>query len=246
MMRRLVGILILALGSATAWAQDGLITQLEKHNIDITLHFTGQQILFFGALSSPGDVVIKIVSPRQKAAMSRKAHVGPLWLDGGRMVIADTPGLYYIASTKPVAQLLDEDERAKYGLTLESALGAAQTQGVAMDDWQQPFLRLKQAKHYYHVLDNGVSLVKDTLFFTRVEMPAKLPEGQYDIEAYLVKNHKIVAKQTSTLNVQEVSTERWVTNTAHQHPWFYGSGFTLLCMSIGLTLGMVLRRNKDD
>jgi hypothetical protein len=73
-----------------------------------------------------------------------------------------------------------------------------------------------------------------------------LPEGHYDIESFLVRHGKVVARQASTLNVQEVNMERWVSNTAHRHPWFYGAGFTLMCMTIGLTLGMVLRRNKDD
>ena len=251
MMRRLCCTLMLALCVipvcvVPAWADEGFVTQLDEHNINITIHFTGEQILFFGAMSSPGDVVIKIVSPHQDAAMSRKNHIGPLWLDGGRMVIKNTPGLYYLASTKPLAQLLDADERARYGLTLESALTAEHTQGAAVDGWQKAFLRLKKSKHYYHELDSGVTLVKDTLFFTRVQMPAKLPEGQYDIEAYLVKKGKVVAKQASTLNVQEVNTERWVTNIAHQHPWYYGAAFTLMCMIIGLTQSMLLRRSKDD
>jgi uncharacterized protein (TIGR02186 family) len=232
--------------ASAAFAGDGLITQLETDHVDITTHFTGEQILFFGSLSSPGDVVVKVTSPSQDVAVSQKAKVGPVWLDGGRMVVRGAPGLFYLAATKPLDQLLDPQERERYGLSLEHGLTSGHKEGAEVPGWEQAFIRLKKAKQYYRELGDGVTLVKDKLFFTRLVLPAKLPEGKYELNAYLIRNGKVVATQTEGLNVREVSLERWVSMAAHEHAWLYGGVFTLACMGLGLVLGMLLRRNKDD
>lgn len=227
-------------------ADNALITQLERDHVDITTHFSGDQIIFFGALSRPGDVVIKVVSPVQDVALSEKAHVGPVWLDGGRVVIRNAPGLFYLASTKPIAQLLPAAERERYGLSLRHAVRLGKPEGAAIPDWERAFMRLKKVKEYYKEQADGVTLVKDKLFFTRLQLPAKLPEGVYELHAYLVKDGKVVAEQMSALNVRQVSLERWVSLVAHVQPWIYGLAFTLFCMALGLGLSMLLRRDKDD
>jgi uncharacterized protein (TIGR02186 family) len=235
-----------ALSATAAFAEGGLITQLETDHVDITTHFTGEQILFFGAMSGPGDVIVKVVSPAQDVAVSQKKQVGPVWLDGGRVVVHDMPGLCYLASTKPISQILGAEDQERYGLRLEHGLPQARTDGETLPGWERAFVRLKEGKRYYHELPSGVTLVKERLFFTKLDLPPKLPEGKYQLEAFLVRNGKIVAQQTSDLTVQEVSLERWVSNAAHGYPWVYGASFTAICMVLGLGLGMLLRRNKDD
>lgn len=248
-MKRLIIVLLgcVWFTSATA-ADDGLIAQLATDHVDITTHFTGEHILFFGALTRPGDVVIKIASPAQTVAMSRKVKTGPVWLSNGKLTLEGTPGLMYLLSSKPLRDILPEAEAARYGLSLQAGFeqGKITEATPGFPNVNEAFLRLKQEKSYYQQVDNSVTLISNRLFFTRLALPAKLPLGSYQIEVYLVRDGKVVSHRSSQLDVRQVSAELWVSNIAYRYPWVYGVAFTLLAILIGLSLGMWLRRDKDD
>ncbi len=234
--------------SAAAHPDASLVAQLAKDHVDITTHFTGEDILIFGALPRAGDVVIKVVSPSQDVAISRKVKMGPVWLDSGKVVLKDTPGLMYLLSARPIEQLLPPQEIERHGLDLKEGLsrGVLAGTGESVPGWQDAFLRLKAEKGYYQRLSDAVTIVNNRLFFTRLTLPAKLPIGQYKLDIYLIEDGHVVSKQSSQLDVRQVRLEYWASNIAHKFPWIYGVAFTLVVMLIGLALGIVLRRNQDD
>jgi len=228
-------------------AEDNLITQLDSDHVDITAHFTGEQILVFGAIANKGDVIIKVTSPAQSVAMSQKVQSGPIWLDSGNITVKNTPGIMYLLSSHPIVQIVAPQELKKYGLSLESGLESSALEGSThgMEDWRTAFLRLKQSKKYYKEFDNAVAVVGGRLFFSKLTLPAKLPLGEYKLDTYLVRDGKVTAHQYSKLEVRQVQSELWVSNFAHQSPWVYGVSFTLLAIAIGLGLGIMLRRNSN-
>ncbi|MHB1174457.1 MAG: TIGR02186 family protein [Sulfuriferula sp.] len=246
----LIAFIAFSLQAGFSAAEDNLITQLDSDHVDITAHFTGEQILVFGAIANKGDVIIKVTSPAQDVVMSQKVRSGPIWLDSGHITVKNTPGIMYLLSSHPISRIVAPQTLTKYGLNLESGLGSSVLEGPThgMEDWQTAFLRLKQSKKYYKEFDNAVTVVGDRLFFAKLTLPAKLPLGEYALDTYLVRDGKVTAHQSSKLEVRQVQSELWVSNFAHQNPWLYGATFTLLSIFIGLALGILLRRNsnKDD
>lgn len=247
MIERLLCILLLAAGvsstgSARA-ADDGLVAHLEADHVDVTSEYTGKDLLFFGALSQRGDLIIKVVSPEQEVALNRKIKVGPVWLDGERLTIRGTPGLLYLLSSRPVDELLSDSEQARYGLRLADALNHAQAPAAdaGSEDWRDAFLRLKQRRGHYLEQGRAVTLEQGHLFYTSVKLPAASPLGKYELSVYLVRAGAIVAQQTQVLDVREVSIERWVDSVAHEQAWLFGAGLTLMSVTLGLLLGVVLR-----
>jgi uncharacterized protein (TIGR02186 family) len=245
-MRSRIAPLLILLMPAWALAEEALVTRLEADHVDITSQFAGQQLLLFGSVSRGGDVVIKVVSPEQQVALSRKVKVGPVWLDSGHMTVRSTPGLMYLLSSRPVDGLLGPAERARYGLHLEDALrGARVSEGqTSMEDWQSAFMRLKREKGYYIEDGHAVTVEKGRLFFASITLPPKLPLGKYHLVIYSVRNGKVVRQETDRLEVQEVRLEHWVDSIAHGYPWAFGSAFTAGVMVLGLGLGIVLRRKR--
>jgi len=245
-----VAFIFVALHTCFAVAEDKLITQLASDHVDITAHFTGEEILVFGAIANKGDVIIKVTSPAQSVAMSQKVRSGPIWLDSGNITVKNTPGIMYLLSSRPISQIVAPQELEKYGLSLASGLEGSMVEGSTqgMEAWREAFLRLKQSKLYYKEFDNAVSVVGDRLFFAKLTLPAKLPLGEYVLDTYLVRDGKVSAHQLSKLEVRQVQSELWVSNFAHQNPWLYGVSFTLLAIIIGLALGILLRRtsSQDD
>ncbi|MHB1332556.1 MAG: TIGR02186 family protein [Sulfuriferula sp.] len=243
----LIAFIAFSLQAGLSAAEDNLITQLDSDHVDITAHFTGEQILVFGAIANKGDVIIKVTSPAQDVAMSQKVRSGPIWLDSGHITVKNTPGIMYLLSSHPISQIVAPQALTKYGLNLQSGLGSSVLEGSTqgMEDWQTAFLRLKQSKKYYKEFDNAVTVVGDRLFFAKLTLPAKLPLGEYALDTYLIRDGKVTAHQSSKLEVRQVQSELWVSNFAHQNPWLYGASFTLLAIFIGLTLGILLRRNSN-
>ncbi|MES2408602.1 MAG: TIGR02186 family protein [Pseudomonadota bacterium] len=243
----LLAFIAFSLQAGFSAAEDNLITQLDSDHVDITAHFTGEQILVFGAIANKGDVIIKVTSPAQDVAMSQKVRSGPIWLDSGHISVKNTPGIMYLLSSHPINQIVAPQALTKYGLNLQSGLSSSVLEGSTqgMEDWQTAFLRLKQSKKYYKEFDNAVTVVGDRLFFAKLTLPAKLPLGEYALDTYLVRDGKVTAHQSSKLEVRQVQSELWVSNFAHQNPWLYGVSFTLLAIFIGLALGILLRRNSN-
>lgn len=234
--------------TAPAAAQEPLVTELAQHHVDITAQYTGQKVLIFGAVSQPGDIVIKVTSPVEKVAISRKDRYGPFWLTSGKFNVDGAPGLVYLLATKPVDELLDADQRARYGLTLRSSLNDASPTAVPANvaDWRAAFLKLKGRDGHYQEHGNAIKMVGDTLFSANVDLPAKLPLGAYRLTIYLVRDGKVVAQQSRSLDVREVQIERWVSEVAYDHSWLFGIALTLLAMTLGLGLGVILRKDGDD
>lgn len=237
---------LLQVGIPRVMAAETLVTRLEADHVDITSQFAGQNLLLFGSVSKGDDVIIKLVSPEQVVALSQKVKVGPVWLDSGHMTVTNTPGLMYLLSSRPVDSLLSPAQQAHYGLRLQDALVGAKVSdgrnGVA--DWQSAFLKLKHEKGYYVEDGQAVTIEKGRLFYASIALPVKSPIGAYDVEIYSVRNGQVILQNTSRLTVQEVRLEHWVDSVAHAHPWGFGSAFTLSVMSLGLLLGMVLRRKR--
>jgi uncharacterized protein (TIGR02186 family) len=249
-MRRLVTCLALITACANlpaVAADEGLVTQLATENVDITTHFTGEDILIFGAMTHPGDVIIKVVSPPEPVALSHKVAAGPFWLDGGNETVRGAPGLVFLLASRPIKDIVNEKERDRYGLRFSSALANAEgTEGaMTRQDWVDAFTRLKRKNGHYLDLSDKVKLVSNRLFFANIDLPATIPLGTYHLDIYLAKGGRIIGHQKRQLQVHQVRLERWVAKAARNHSWLFGIAFTASAMILGLLLGMVLRRDTD-
>jgi uncharacterized protein (TIGR02186 family) len=228
--------------AAQVRADSGLVTELGEQNVDITARFAGEKMLIFGAVSRPGDVIVKVVSPTQTVDLSHKEKFGPFWLTAGKVRVENTPGLFYVLSNKPVDQLLNRAQRRRYGLDLTDALRDAKVTGQPAEAWQDAFIRLKRTQENYRQDGQAVKLVRDQLFSTSMHLPAKLPLGKYRLEIYRVRGGRLRGHQERTFEVREVKLEHWVSKAAYTHPWSFGILFTLLALTIGLVLGIALRK----
>lgn len=236
-----------------AWAQGGdLVSKLTRDHVDISARYTGDQITLFGAMSTPGQIVVKVRSPDQTVALEKKGRVGPFWLSQGKHDIKGTPGLYYLLSSAPIDSLLPASVRDAHGLSLSDALGGMRVvapAGAAVPASPQikaAVLRLQQAHHYYVADPKAVQVLGGRLYSTTIHLPAQLPLGKYAVDIYLVRNGRVVDTQHRTIAVNEVHTEQWISGVANNRPWLFGIAFTLSMMLLGLVLGVVLGRGKKS
>ena len=232
--------------AAGAQADSGLLTDLESGHVKITTAFTGQSVFVFGSTTRPGDIVIRVTSPDETQALSRKARVGPFWLKRGKLLIEHVPGLVYLLSNRPLDEIADRAVLERHGLTFHSTLAAAHLNGdlaQEYEDWQATFERLKQKQGLFRRLEGGVRIQGGRLFSANFPLPAKLPVGLYRLEIYSFRNGVLATRRESTLQVNEVGVEGWLSGVALRHSVAFGVLFTLLAVALGLMLSMLLRRD---
>lgn len=242
---------LLLLTPALAWAQGGdLVTELTRDHVDISARYTGDEIMLFGAMSAPGQIVVKVRSPEQPVALEKKGRMGPFWLSQGKHDLTATPGLYYLLSSAPIDGMLPAAARDAHGLDLADALKgmrvAPAVNGAERQTLTNAVLQLKQARHYYVADPKAVEILGGRLYSATIRLPAQLPLGEYKVDIYLVRDGQVVATQHRKIRVDEVRMEHWISGVATDHSWTFGVAFTLSMMLLGLFLGVVLGRSKKS
>ncbi|MDA8115315.1 MAG: TIGR02186 family protein [Acidithiobacillus sp.] len=246
MMTRAILFLGCLMAMAAHAADRPLVTELNKHSVDITARYTGDRLLLFGAMPESGDVVVKVSSPAEKISIDRKENLGPFWLSGHKHVVEGVPGVYYLLSSAPISSIASADARARYGLTLDAVFARMTANPLPQHEaaMRAAILRIKEADQHFLVRDNAVTLAGGGLFYVSIPIPARLPLGQYTIQTLFLKNGTVVAAESKVLNVDEVRMEHWISQVAENSPWRFGAIFVALVLILGLGLGIFLNRSR--
>lgn len=239
---------LLCLLFASSWvsptasrAEEPLVVAPATSEVKITTDFAGTTVEAVGAMSKPGELIIKLVGPKQEATLSREAKLGPFWVEGERVKVGGAPSLLFIYATAPIASILAPEQQQKYGLNLEGVWVRVEPhlKAHAESDWRKAFYRLKEKQGYYREDDRAIRVFGNRLFIADMRLPGDLQVGTYTVETLLVKSGKVLGHTVGTFNVRLSGIERWVWNEAHDHSWLFGSLFTLLAMLLGLALNAV-------
>jgi uncharacterized protein (TIGR02186 family) len=230
-----------------SWAGEPLVVVPETSQVNITTDFAGSDLKAVGAMSGPGDLIIKVVGPQQEATLSRETKLGPFWVGGDTVKMEGAPSLLFLYATAPIASILSAVEQEKYGLLLEGVPVRVEPQlqaHVALD-WRKAFFRLKERQGYYHEDDHAIRAFGNRLFIADTRLPGDLQVGNYTVETLLVKSGKVVGHTVGNFKVRLSGMERRVWNAAHDHPWLFGTLFTLLAMLLGFALNALPYRRTQ-
>jgi uncharacterized protein (TIGR02186 family) len=94
-------------------------------------------------------------------------------------------------------------------------------------------IRLRGEEGTYRVLENAVSVREQTLFDTKVRLPANLIEGSYDTRVYLTRDRAVISRFSTTIEVRKVGLERWLHALSRQRPLVYGLMSLALAVAAG-------------
>jgi uncharacterized protein (TIGR02186 family) len=216
--------------AAPARAQGGaafdipLITDLSAHLIAITSSFSGTDLLLFGSLEEPGDVIVVVRGPAGPLTVRRKERLFGIWVNRTAMEFASVPGYYAVAASRPLADIAPE------GLLERLQIGADNLRfshlGRFSEDDVRPFrtaiVRNKSREGLYHENVTEVAFLGRKLFRTRIDFPAVVPVGTYRAEVYLIRDKKVVAAQAIPLFIDKQGVEQAIYDFAHTMPLFYG------------------------
>jgi uncharacterized protein (TIGR02186 family) len=250
-MRKLLAsvIAILALfGGRTTPAQaaDDLLVDLSKSLVEISTSFAGSDLLLFGAIDAPGDIVVVVRGPARQEVVRRKDQILGVWVNRASLVFGNVPSFYAVAATKPLDQLLTPSLRAVHQIGEENLIVVPHTEEATAQEisgFRQALFRAKENQGLFIRNVGTVRLLGNRLFRTEIAFPETVSTGSYEIDIYLVRDRQVLRKQTVSLTVRKAGVEGRISDFARRQSFAYGLLAVLLAVMAGWAANFAFRRS---
>ena len=228
-------------GSATP----DLVVDLSRARVSITSAFQGESILMFGMFDPPGEVVVVVVGPEARETVLRKERFLGLWLNTGRQSFDDVPAYYASAASQPLQRLLARGAGGEI-LSLEDRMSTVKPVGsrvaAEMAKFRAGLVEVKRREGLYPAAIGQVTVQAGRLFRVDLPFPSRLPEGIYEVKAYLLRDGKIVAAVSRPLPVGKVGFSAQLAGWASHDGALYGLGAVIMALFAGWLGGAIMRR----
>jgi uncharacterized protein (TIGR02186 family) len=175
-----------------------LVPDVSARTIEIRYSFTGAQLLLFGAILYPGgrvpsdeaQIAIVVKGPVQPIMVREKHQIAGIWMNADSHRFQSAPSFYAIASSEPIARLVDDRTAAIYELGLDNL--QLSPGGGALPDKERRFeaglLDLRKRQGLYSENPKGVEISEGVLYRARIDIPSQVPVGTYTAETFLIDN----------------------------------------------------------
>ena len=236
-MRILLALLICAALPAHA---EKIVLGLSQDEVAISATFEGSDILVFGAIKRDapmpeGDlgVIVTVAGPDTEVTVRRKEKRLGIWVNTDEVDVDAAPSFYAVASSGALDDVLRATEDLRERISLPSMIRMVGTNVMDSRNFSNALMRIRTDAQLYQTLDNAVDFQDDTLFRTRIALPANLTEGDYATRIFLTRNGTIVDSYETAIPVYKVGLERWLYNLAHENAFLYG----LMSLAIAIAAG---------
>ena len=105
--------------------------------------------------------------------------------------------------------------------------------------YQAALIKTMRAKDLFPEGPEKIRFINDYFFRTRFALPTNAPTGIYRIHSFLIKDGKIVERDTDLLKVEQVGLNAFVYNSAHNSAPLYAFVSILLSLASGWFVGII-------
>ena len=219
-----------------------LVPDISARNVQIRYSFTGAQLLLFGAVVYPGgrppdhqtDIAVVLRGPVQPILVREKQKIAGIWMNADSNRFRSAPSFYAVASSRPIADLVDERTAAVYELGVHNL--QLSPGGGALPEKERRFeaglLDLRKHAGLFAENPHGVEITDGVLYRATITIPSQVPVGTYTAETFLIDRHKVIAAATRDIHIDKTGFERTIAVAARRHRLLYG--LTAVAMSLGL------------
>jgi uncharacterized protein (TIGR02186 family) len=246
-----LGLLLLApfvLGTA----EPKLVPDVSQREIQIRYSFTGAELLLFGAVLYPGgrvptdrvDIAVVVKGPMQPILVREKQKVAGIWVNVESERFRSAPSFYAVASSRPLGELVDERTAAIYELGVQN-LQLSPGAGASPEERQRfeaGLIELQQRHQLYFEDPTGVEITGGVLYRARINIPARVPVGEYTAETFLIRNGEVAAAAVREIRIEKLGFERFVATAAEDWSLAYGIAAVAVSLLLGWGASAAFRR----
>lgn len=230
-----------------------LVPDVSQREIQIRYSFTGAELLLFGAILYPGgrvptervDVAVVVKGPMQPILVREKQKVAGIWVNVESERFRSAPTFYAVAASRPMSQLVDERTAAIYELGLQN-LQLSPGAGSSPEERQRfeaGLIGLMQRQQLYQEDPNGVEITDGVLYRARINIPARVPVGEYTAETFLIRDGRVLAAAVREIRIEKLGFERFVAMAADRWSLAYGLVAVAVSLLLGWGAGAAFRRS---
>ncbi|MET0250547.1 MAG: TIGR02186 family protein [Novosphingobium sp.] len=224
-----------------------LVPEVSQHEIQVRQGFTGQELLLFGAILTPEgtragqdyDIVVVLKGPVQSIILREKQKVAGVWINADSAEFRSAPAFFAVASSRPIERIVDQRTAAIYELGLPylqlSPIGAIDPKQQAR--FSAGLVDLMRRQGLYTQDDHAVRVSGQVLYQARIDLPSSVQTGTYTAETFAIRQGKVVASATSTVEVTKRGFERFVALAANRQSLLYGLFAVVTSVAMGLLAG---------
>ncbi len=225
-----------------------LVPEVSQHEIQLRQGFTGTELLLFGAILDPQgtragrdyDIAVVLKGPTRSIVVREKRKVAGIWINAESTGLRSAPSYYAVATSRPIAQIVDEKTAAIYELGLPwlqlSPIGAIDP--AEQQRFSRGLVDMMSRGDLYNQDEGGVKISEQVLYQARIALPSTVPIGTYTAETFAISRGRVVASATSRVEVRKIGFERAIADFADRQSFWYG----LLAVGISVFMGWLAGR----
>lgn len=223
--------LLVTLFLASPVCAEEVVLGLSQDEVAITTSFDGSEILIFGAVKREAPipegelgVIVTIAGPPEPVTVRRKERRFGIWVNTDAVELDGAPSYYAVATSAPMDDVLSIRDNLQHKVSVPSMLRGVETPNTVLDAsaYVAALIRINTDAGTYQLLEEQVVVDQDTLFRTRIRLPAALTEGAYETRIFLTRDGQVVASYETAIDVRKVGLERWLFALSRENPFWYG------------------------
>ena len=230
-------IFLISILTSKTFAQNQIVADLSQENVKISTDFQGAKILLFGAYDGKkgDDIIVIVTGPKGLVTVQKKEKILGVWVNTKKVNYINTPKYLSISSNRRIDDILNKKTQKISEIGLNNLKIRIQP-GIKVENegnWRQALTRNMLKSNLWSINENSVSLNKDSLFRSYLELPSNVITGQFEVKILHYRNSKLVSQQINSINVSKKSrsltslfevhppTFQWVDNVEVVAPWGY-------------------------
>ncbi len=225
-----------------------LVPEVSQHEIQVRQGFTGTDLLLFGAILEPDgtraargyDIVVVLKGPTQAIRLREKQKIAGIWVNAQSSDFRSAPSFFAVASSRPIAQIVDERTAAIFELGLDwlqlSPIGSIDP--VQQQRFTAGLVDLRKRQGLYSQNGKGVRISEQVLYQARIALPSSVQVGRYTAETFAIRDGQVIASATAEVEVRKLGFERFIALFAQEQALLYG----LLAVAVSVLMGWLAGR----
>lgn len=229
-----------------------LLADLSEPEVQISYSFEGAELLVYGAIQYPpgrepaADPRIAVVArgPLQEVVVRQKERVGGIWLNTRSVRFNTAPAFLAVATSRPVAELVDSRTADLWELGLDNIQLSPDTaqDPAATRAFVQGLLDERRRAGLYREESRGVTISAGVLYRARIIIPSVAPTGAYEVLVHLIEDGRVVATAPGGFEVRKVGFEARISRWADRNRFAYGLATIAMAGFAGWAASLIGRR----
>ena len=239
-------IFLVSILSSNTFAQNQIVADLSQENVKISTDFQGAKILLFGAYDGKkgDDIIVIVTGPKGLVTVQKKEKILGVWVNTRKVNYINTPKYLSISSNRRIDDILNKKTQKISEIGLNNLKIRIQP-GIKVEkegNWRQALTRNMLKSNLWSINENSVTLNKDSLFRSYLELPSNVITGQFEVKILHYRNSKLVSQQINSINVSKSGISAEIYNIAQNYSTLYGIFAVFLAVLVGWGSNLIFRK----